>query len=125
MLFGFIPTVFAQESEVSPCGAGDGGINLGDCLKLSDSTNVSEVYDNPAFLVNLLIGNLFVVAGIILFIFIIVAGFKFITGGKKGAEDAKNMITTAFIGFVIMFAAYWIMQIVALLTGVNIPGVTN
>ena len=125
MSFRLIPTVFAQETEVSPCGAGTGGINLGDCLKLSDSTNVSDVYDNPAFLVNLLVSNIFILAGVILFIFIIIAGFKFITGGKKGAEDAKNIVQTSLIGFVIMFAAYWIMQIVSLITGINIPGVSN
>ncbi len=122
MLLGLIPTVYAQSSQ---CGAGEGGINLGDCLQLSDSTKVSDVYDTPAFLVNLLVSNIFIVAGIIVFLFIIFAGFKFITGGKKGAEDAKNIIQTALIGFVIMFAAYWIIQIVALLTGINIPGVSS
>lgn len=124
MFFGIIPTVFAQE-EVSPCGAGNGGINLGNCLKLSDSTKVSDAYDTPAFLVNLIISNLFVVAGVIFFLMLIVAGFKFITGGQKGAEEAKNIITTSLIGFIIMFAAYWIIQIVALLTGITIPGVST
>lgn len=119
MLLSLIPKTYAQSS---PCGAGAGEIDLGNCLKLSDSTNVSEVYDSPAFLVNLIVGNIFVVAGIIFFIMLIYGGFKFITGSKKGAEDAKNTIQTALIGFVIMFAAYWIIQIVALLTGIDIPG---
>lgn len=123
MIFGLIPTVYAQED--SPCDAGSGGVNLGDCLQLSDSTRVSDVYDNPAFLVNLIVSNLFVVAGIIFFIFLILAGFKFITGGQKGAEDAKNIVQTALIGFIIMFSAYWVIQIVALLTGITIPGVSN
>lgn len=128
MLFGLIPTVFAADppaSATSPCGAGTGEINLGDCLRLSDSTRVSTVYNNPAFLVNLIVTNLFVIAGVIFFLFIIVAGFKFITGGQKGAEDAKNILTTALLGFIVMFSAYWIIQIVALLTGVTIPGVSN
>jgi hypothetical protein len=119
MLFGLIPSVFAAE----PCDAGAGGINLGDCLQLSDSTKVSDVYDTPAFLVNLIVSNLYVVAGVIFFLLITVAGFKFITGGQKGAEDAKNIIQTALVGFIIMFAAYWVIQIVVLLTGINIPGV--
>lgn len=128
MLFGLIPTAYAAESpppEISPCGAGTGGIDLGDCLRLSDNTKVSTIYDSPAFLVNLIVTNLFVIAGVIFFLFLIVAGFKFITGGQKGAEDAKNIVTTALLGFIIMFAAYWIIQIVALLTGVTIPGVSN
>ena len=123
MLFGLIPAVYAQ--EVSQCGAGTGGIDLGNCLRLSDSTRVSSLYDNPAFLVNLLVSNLFVVAGVILFLFVILAGFKFLMGGQKGAEDAKNILQTALLGFIIMFAAYWIIQIVALLTGITIPGVSN
>ena len=123
MIFGLIPTVYAQ----SQCGAGseEGGINLGDCLQLSDSRTVSEVYDSPAFLVNLIISNIFVLGGIIFFLFLIIAGFKFITGGQKGAEDAKSIIQTALIGFIIMFAAYWIIQIIALLTGINILGIYN
>lgn len=120
MFFGLIPTAYAQ----NPCTPGSGGVDLGDCLQLSDSTRVSDVYDTPAFLVNLIISNLFIVAGIILLFLAIFAGFRFITGGQKGAEDAKNIITTALIGFVIMFAAYWIVQIVALLTGIQIPGVS-
>lgn len=122
MLLGIIPTVYAQ--EVSICGAGSGGINLGNCLQLSDSTKVSDVYSNPAFLVNLIVSNIFVLGGIVFFFLLLLAGFKFITGGQKGAESAKDIIQTALIGFIIMFAAYWIIQIVALLTGINIPGVS-
>lgn len=113
---GLVPTVFAQ------CSPGSGGVDLGECLQLSDGTLVKEAYYNPAVLVNLLVRNLFVVAGVIFFLIIIFAGFKFIMGGKKGAEDAKNIIQTALVGFVIMFAAYWIIQIVSLLTGVDLPG---
>ena len=79
MLFGLIPTVYA---DTSICGAGQGGINLGDCLQLSDSTKVSDVYDTPAFLVNLIVSNIFIIAGIIVFLTIIFAGFKFIKIGR-------------------------------------------
>ena len=123
MIFGIVPTVYA---EVNPCGAGgQGGIDLGNCLKLSDGSTVSEVYSDPAFLVNLLVSNIFILGGIIFFLLLIYSGFKFITGGKKGAEEAQGIIQTSIIGFIIMFSAYWIMQIVALLTGINIPGVSN
>ena len=121
MSFKLISKVFAQES---PCGAGEGGINLGDCLKLSDSTNVSDVYTDPAFLVNLIVRNMFVVAGVIIFLMFMLAGYKFITKGKEGIEDAKRTVNISLLGFSIMFAAYWIVQIVSLLTGVNIPGIT-
>ncbi len=113
--------VWAQPSP--PCDPGAGGINLGDCLRLSDDSLVSSVYNNPATLVNLLARNLFVVAGVFLFGMMLVAGLKIIAsgkGGKQGLDEAKTMLTSVAIGFAIMFAAYWIVQIVKILTGANI-----
>lgn len=107
-------------ASTSDCNPGSGFIPLGDCLKLSDDTKVSETYTTPAFLVNLLVRNLFVVAGTILFFMILLAGFKFIAGGKKGLDDAKQIMTAALIGFLLMFSAYWIVQIVKLITKTNI-----
>ena len=98
----------------------EGVVDLSDCLRLSDSRPVSEVYTDPAFLVNLIVSNLFVLAGIVLFVMIIIAGFKFIQGGAKGLEEARKIMGQALVGFIIMFSAYWIVQIVALITGANI-----
>lgn len=114
MLLNLIQPVYAQ------CNPSEGAVDLAQCLKLSDSQQVSEVYTSPAFLVNLVVRNIFVVAGIVLFFMIILAGFKFIKGGKDGLEEAKKVITQAVVGFLIMFSAYWIVQIIALITGANI-----
>jgi len=95
-------------------------IDLGTFLKLSNDTPIKDVYNNPAFLVNLIVRNLFIVGGFIVFALIIIAGFKFIVGGKKGLEDAKNIATWGLIGFVTMFGAYWIVQIIKLITGADI-----
>ena len=84
------------------------------------TTNIGDIYDTPASLVNLLIRNLFVIAGIILFITILWAGFKFIQSGAKGKDEAKTIITVAITGFIIMFAAYWIVQIIGIVTGTGI-----
>ncbi len=114
-------TVWAQPAP--PCDPGSGGINLGDCLRLSDDSLVSSVYNNPAALVNLLARNLFVVAGVFLFGLFLLAGLKIIAsgkGGKQGLDEAKTMLTSVAIGFAIMFAAYWIVQIVKIITGANI-----
>lgn len=104
----------------SGCAPGSGFISLGDCLKLSDDTKISDTYTNPAFLVNLVVRNLFVVAGVILFFMILLAGFKFITGGKKGLDEAKQIMTAALVGFLLMFSAYWIVQIVKIVTKTNL-----
>jgi len=123
MINKLITTVFAEETA-SSCEPGTGGINLGNCLQLTGDKTVSSVYDTPAFLVNLVVKNMFALAGIILFVMIFIAGFKFVTKGKEGLEDAKKIITSATIGFILMFSAYWIVQIVSLLTGVKVPGIT-
>lgn len=102
------------------CDPSVAGINLGDCVELSDGRTVSEAYDTPATLVNLIVSNLFVVAGILIFLFLIAAGFKFITGDSKGKEESKSIFTGAIAGFAVMFAAYWIVQIVQQVTGADI-----
>ncbi len=107
-------------ASTTDCNPGSGFIPLGDCLQLSDDKKVSEVYTTPAFLVNLVVRNLFVFGGIVLFFMLLLAGFKFVTGGKKGLDDAKQIMTSALIGFLLMFSAYWIVQIVKLITRTNI-----
>lgn len=114
MLLYLVKQAYAQ------CDAGAGGIDLAGCLKLSDSQKVSDVYSNPAFLVNLIVRNLFALAGVVLFFLILLAGFKFIKGGAKGVEEAKTLVTTAITGFMIMFSAYWVVQIIKLITGADI-----
>ena len=106
--------------EFGECDPGAGGVDLGSCLKLSDDSTVRYRYNNPAFLVNLVVQNLFVLSGVILFVMIIVAGIKFIAGGKKGMEEARTIIGTALAGFIIMFSAYWIVQLIKYLTGADI-----
>lgn len=63
---------------------------------------------------------MFVLGGVILFFMIIFAGFQFLTQGEKGIEKAKTIITTALMGFGIMFAAYWILRIIKIITGADI-----
>lgn len=116
-----VPKAYAQETCVGADELGGGGVNLGDVLCLSDNTPVSAVYTSPAFLVNLIVQNIFVIGGVILFLLIFYAGFKFIQSGSQGKEEAKKIITTAVAGAVVMFCAYWIVQIVQVVTGVDIP----
>lgn len=99
---------------------GAGGVPLGSCLKLSNNKPVQDVYTNPAFLVNLLVDNLFVVAGLAIFFMTLLAGFFFITGGKKGLDQAKQILLAVLVGFGIMFGAYWIVQIIKYITGADI-----
>ncbi len=103
------------------CNPASGELNLVDCLILNPEkgNTVKEVYGTPAVIVNVIVRNLFVLGGIVLFLMIIVAGLKFaMSPESKGKEDAKNIAQGAGIGFLIMFSAYWIIQILEILTGI-------
>jgi hypothetical protein len=96
-------------------------ISLKEYFKLADGSTVADTYDTPAKIINLLVSNVFVIAGIIIFIAIFVAGFNFLSGDKSKVEESKKIATTAVIGFFVMFGAYWIIQIIKVLTGADIP----
>lgn len=94
-------------------------IPLSEKFILKDGTPVKDVFNSTDDMLNLIVKVIFVGAGLILFVMIIGAGIAMIQGGGKDAEKAKTTMTSAAIGFGIMFAAYWIMQIIQLLTGIN------
>ena len=74
-------------------------------------------------LVSLFLKISFVLAGLILLFYFILGGWGMISSaGKsdpKAAEQAKATITSAVIGFVVVFTAYWIVKLIATL--LNIP----
>jgi hypothetical protein len=61
------------------------------------------------------------VAGLLLLLYLIYGGFMFMTSGgdPQKASTARGIITTALIGFVIIFIAFWIVQIVARIFGLG------
>ena len=89
----------------------------------------AETFPTIGSLINVLVKNIFVVAGLLLFLLLIFAGVQFIVssggGDEKQMEQSRNAITAALIGFALIFAAYWIVQIIEFMTGVSIfnPGV--
>ena len=96
------------------------GFKLTDCIFLGrDTDNTIALYSSPAVLINTLVRNLFIIAGLILFFTIIYAGFKFIQGDKE-VDEAKTILTVALKGFAIMFVAFWIVTIIQYLVGFDI-----
>lgn len=71
------------------------------------------------------IAIIFFVAGALLLINIILAGFALMTsaGDPQGVGAAKQRLTNSVIGLVLVFTAYFIVQIVGLV--LNLPGITN
>lgn len=64
---------------------------------------------------------IFPAAGILLLVYLIFGGFSLMASGgdPKAVASAKGRITSAIIGFVIIFAAYWIVQLVGIILGLT------
>lgn len=116
--FVFSSPVLAKNG--TGCDTSEEGLNLGDCFLLNEDQTVKSVYTSPAFLLNLIVRYAFIIAGMMLFFFFLYGGYLFITGDAKGKDKAAETITQAVIGFIVMFCAYWILQIIAYVTGANI-----
>jgi hypothetical protein len=61
-------------------------------------------------------------AGIVLFVMLLVGGFKFITSGgdPKAVEGAKKTLTYAIAGLIIILISFLILVLISKITGVNV-----
>lgn len=99
-------------------------IDIGEAFKLdTEGIATKKGFSSIGELVSSLIKNVYVIAGIICLFLLIFGGIAFILqAGSKPEEagKAKNAITAAALGFLIIFASYWIIQIIEYLLGINI-----
>ncbi|KKU12178.1 MAG: hypothetical protein UX19_C0005G0010 [Candidatus Woesebacteria bacterium GW2011_GWA1_45_8] len=72
-------------------------------------------------LVGALLPYLFVLAGLLLLLYLLFAGFTYMSsaGDPKKMEDAKGKITGALVGFLIVFVSFWIVQIIGRAFGIQ------
>lgn len=93
-------------------------INLGESLKIG-TQNASDVFSTPADLINkLILPNIFVFAGLIFLALLIGGAFSILrSGDSKGLEKAREQVMNAAIGFIIVFVAYWLVQLIGVLIG--------
>lgn len=93
-------------------------------LKISNPVNFKFKDASLGDLITQLLPLIFVLAGLTLFIFLIIGGFGLLTSG--GSPDkmkaAQGKITSAIIGFVIIFISYWLMRILEIVFGISILG---
>lgn len=77
-------------------------------------------------LISALVGTILIIAALLAFIYLILGGIKWITSGgdKAGMEEARNKITHAIVGLIIVGAAWAIMTLVQNFLGVQIIGGT-
>lgn len=72
------------------------------------------------------VGTLLIIAALLAFFYLILGGIQWITSGgdKAGMEAARNKITHAIVGLIIVGAAWAIMLLVQNFLGVSIIGGT-
>lgn len=61
-------------------------------------------------------------AGIVLFVFLLIGGIKYITSGgdPKATESAQKTITYAIGGLVLLLVSYLILVLIGTITGVDV-----
>ena len=95
-------------------------MNIGTTF-LNGTTNFQGI-DSVAKLVTLLLNIVFALSGLILLFFFIMGGIGMIGSAGKNdpqkAEQSKKTITSALIGFVIVFVSYWIVKLIGMLIGI-------
>lgn len=96
-------------------------IDLGQALNFQGQS-AKEAYPNISTLISNILPNVYILAGLILLFGIIFGGFTMISnaGNKEKQQQGKEVITKSLLGFAIIFASYWIIQIIQILTGINI-----
>jgi len=104
----YLAQINIEDYFKSPFGKAAGGNNIGD-------------------LVSLLLKLSFTIAGVFVLVLFIIAGYSVISGGGSSdpekAKKGSKAITSAIIGFVIIFVAYWIVRLLEVIIG--IPFITN
>lgn len=101
-------------------------IDIGVHYRLSPTEGIRDSYSGLGDLVSLLVSNAFVLAGLLLFFLMIGGGISMIAGaGQNNPESVakgQKAVTAALVGFLIIFASYWIIQIIEYVTGLEILG---
>lgn len=86
--------------------------------------SLAGTFPNLGTLINLILKNSLVLAGVLLLVLLIFGGLTFIMGAgdndPKKAQQSQAMLTNVLIGFAIVFTAYFIIQIIERLTGLPI-----
>lgn len=99
--------VFAQSLSIQDIpGSINGPVNFG---------KIGDIFNTTTF------GIIFGLAGLGLLLMIISAGFTLLTsaGDAKQMESGKQRLTYAIVGFLVIFVAYWGVQLAGKIFGIE------
>lgn len=73
-------------------------------------------------IISALLPYIFVLSGLIFFVFLIIGGFQLLlsAGNPESVKAGQGKITGALIGFIIIFVAYWLVEILQIVFGISI-----
>ena len=101
-------------------------VNISEQLNLGQDNPISkqQEFSSIGGFIGSILPNIYIIAGIILFIVFFIAGIYYIAnagkGDQKATEAGQKAITAAIIGLVIIFTSWWIIKIIEIVTGINI-----
>lgn len=89
--------------------------------QLNQAIGLNQNINSLGGIINVVIPYLFGAAGLLLLLYLIWGGFGYMLSGgdPKATESAKQKITNAVIGFVIIFVAYWLVQLLGIVLGIT------
>jgi hypothetical protein len=94
-------------------------LTLPDGSSITGPLKINGVESNPTIgtILSAAIPLVLGFAGLGLLLMLISAGYTFLTsaGDAKKMEQGKQQLTNAVVGFIIVFAAYWIVQLVGII----------
>jgi len=95
-------------------------IGGGDSLDGAVASPYASDLADPGGIVSRLLEFIFPISGSILFAMLVWGGFEMLVGAptKKSIDAGKQRITAAVIGFLLLFASYWLMQIIEVIFGI-------
>ena len=96
-------------------------IKLPGNVEIEGPEEISQRFPNLAAVINKLLPILFAAAGLILGGLFVWGGFDLLLSGgdPKRVEAAKGKITNAIVGFIIIFVAWWLTQILTKIFGLG------
>lgn len=96
-------------------------MNIGNTL--FGGTSKFQSLSSVGELVSLFLNTAFILSGLILLFFFLMGGIGMISSAGQSdpqkAEQAKKTISSAVIGFVVVFVSYWIVKLISSLLGIT------
>lgn len=96
--------------------------SLNPLIQQGDATLAKEL-STPGGIISKFLGEYaFPMAGLILFVMLVWGGIEIMAGSAtaKSTDAGKQRITAAILGFLLLFASFWIARILELMFGIKI-----